>query len=161
LEARERRAGFRPTDLSEIIAQAIELYQPLAEDGGVRLTAGATPHFIVDADPKLLFEAVSNLVDNAIKFASEGGRVRILLEGDTIRPKIIVQDDGPGVPEAERTAVLQRFYRSERNRLAPGSGLGLSVVAAIVRLHGFELALQDAHPGLRAVLACHASDLTY
>ena len=161
LEARERHAGFKPTDLAEIVAQVVELYEPLAEAGGVRLSAATAPGIVVDADPKLLFEAVSNLVDNAIKFSGEGGVVEVRLGGDQARPQIVVQDNGPGIPEDERTAVLQRFYRSQRNRLIPGSGLGLSVVAAIVRLHRFELALQDAEPGLRAVIKCREIYLNY
>ncbi|HEX4181989.1 MAG TPA: HAMP domain-containing sensor histidine kinase [Caulobacteraceae bacterium] len=152
LEARERRAGFSPTDLSAVIAQAVDLYQPLAEDGGVKLTVGPIRAAIVDADSKLLFEAVSNLLDNAIKFAGDGGRVNIALGGDPIRPRIIIEDNGPGIPQVERNAVFQRFYRGERDRLAPGSGLGLSIVSAIVRLHGFTLSLHDAQPGLRVVI---------
>lgn len=154
LEARERHAGFKPTDLAAIIAQVVELYEPLAEAGGVRLSATTAPGMVVDADPKLLFEAVSNLVDNAIKFSGEGGVVEARLGGDRAQPQIIVQDNGPGVSVDERTAVLQRFYRAERNRLIPGSGLGLSIVAAIVRLHRFELTLEDANPGLIAVIKC-------
>ena len=69
-------------------------------------------------------------------------------------PRIIVEDNGPGVPESEQAAVLQRFYRGEGARLTPGSGLGLSIVSAIARLHGFGLRLEDAHPGLRAVIDC-------
>ena len=161
LEARERQAGFKPTDLAKIISQVVELYEPLAEAGGVRLSAAPAPGIIVDADPKLLFEAVSNLVDNAIKFSGEGGVVEVVLGGDRTRPEIVVRDNGPGISEGERTAVLQRFYRSERNRLIPGSGLGLSVVAAIVKLHRFELALHEANPGLRVVIKCRGSDLTY
>jgi len=161
LEARERRAGFMPTDLAHILAQVVELYEPLAEDGGVRLSAMTAPGIVIDADPKLLFEALSNLVDNAIKFSGEGGVVEVWLGGDQARPQIVVQDNGPGISEDERTAVLQRFYRSERNRLIPGSGLGLSVVAAIVRLHRFELKLEDAGPGLRAVIECRPEHLSY
>ena len=116
---------------------------------------------MVEADPKLLFEAVSNLVDNAIKFTGEGGEVEVGLGEDPARPRIIVHDDGPGIPIGERATVLQRFYRGERDRLIPGSGLGLSIVAAIVRLHRFEFALLDAEPGLMAVIECHAPALTY
>jgi signal transduction histidine kinase len=105
----------------------------------------------VEADPKLLFEALSNLVDNAIKFTPEGGRVQVKAEAG---PRIVVEDNGPGVPGAELAAVTQRFYRGERDRLTPGSGLGLSIVSAIARLHGFVLRLEDAHPGLRAVIDC-------
>lgn len=160
LEARERHAGFLPTDLADIAGQVVDLYQPLAEAGGVRLSAIGAPGVPVEADPKLLFEALSNLVDNAIKFSGDGGVVEVRLGDDPAQPRIIVQDDGPGIPETERAAVLQRFYRGERDRLIPGSGLGLSIVAAIVRLHGFELSLQDAQPGLRAVILCRPMAIT-
>jgi signal transduction histidine kinase len=162
LEARERHAGFSPTELGQIIDQAIDLYQPLAEACDVRLVAlVARAGVVVEADPKLLFEAVSNLVDNAIKFSRPGGLVEIGLINDPRTPKIVVRDNGPGIPTSERTAVLQRFYRGEGDRLLPGSGLGLSVVAAIVRLHHFELALEDGNPGLRAVIECRAQAITY
>jgi len=161
LEARQRRAGFARVDLADIIAPIEDLYQPLAEAGGVRLSTVGAHGTIVNADRKLLFEAVSNLVDNAIKFAGSGGVVKVRLGEDPQKPRIIVQDDGPGIPVEERTAVLQRFYRSERNRSVEGSGLGLSVVAAIVRLHGFEFTLEDAFPGVRAIIECRSSAVSY
>ncbi|HUO21265.1 MAG TPA: HAMP domain-containing sensor histidine kinase [Caulobacteraceae bacterium] len=158
LEARERRAGFSRVDLSDIARQAVDLYQPLAESQGVNLSLGPLRGVMVEADPKLLFEAVSNLVDNAIKFSGAsrgpGGRVVVSLGPDERPAQIVIDDNGPGIAEGERLAVLQRFYRSEDKRLIPGSGLGLSIVAAIVRLHRFELALQDLPVGLRAVIDC-------
>ncbi len=156
LDAGQRRAGFSHVDLAEVIAPIEDLYQPLAEAGGVRLLLVGGPSAFVEADRKLLFEAVCNLVDNAIKFAGRGSTVRVRLGDDPAVPRIIVQDDGPGIPSDKRAAVLQRFYRADRNRPIPGSGLGLSVVAAIVRLHGFELTLEDASPGLRAVIDCRS-----
>jgi signal transduction histidine kinase len=151
LEARRRREGFVAVDPAALVRQAAELYGPLAEARGVSLLALADSPPLIEADPKLLFEALSNLVDNAIKFTPEGGRVQVRAEAGS---RIVVEDNGPGVPEAEQAAVLQRFYRGERDRLTPGSGLGLSIVSAIVRLHGFGLRLEDAHPGLRAVIDC-------
>jgi signal transduction histidine kinase len=161
LEARDRRAGFVPTDLASVIGEVGELYQPLADAGGVRLTWSGLPGATVEADPKLLFEAVSNLVDNAIKFTGDGGTVALRLGEDPARPRIVVEDNGPGIPDAERGAVRQRFYRGERDRLAPGSGLGLSIAAAIVGLHRFTLELEDASPGLRAVIVCRAALVTH
>jgi signal transduction histidine kinase len=154
LEARKRWAGFTDVDLADIIDQVVELYQPLAEALGVRLSGIGERGLCVQADAKLLFEAVSNLVDNGIKFAGENGWVEVRLGQDVSIPQIIVQDGGPGIPEAERSAVLQRFYRSERDRLVPGSGLGLSIVTAIVRLHKYQLILEDGAPGLRATIQC-------
>jgi signal transduction histidine kinase len=159
LESRERQAGFVRTDLADLVAGVAELYAPLAEESGVAFDWAAPRAVRVDADPKLMFEAVSNLVDNAIKFTGpkhggEGGRVALRLTAETGRPRIEVEDNGPGIPPPERSAVLQRFYRGERDRLIPGSGLGLSIAAAIVRLHRFELELGDAQPGLRAAIVC-------
>ncbi len=156
IEARDRRLGFEPTDLAAIVRQAGELYQPLAEDAGIDFTISAEGMAVLDADPKLLVEAVSNLADNAIKFTGPGGAVSIRLEAG---PCIVVQDNGPGVPQDEREAVLQRFYRSERDRGVPGSGLGLSIVAAIARLHRFDLTLEDAGPGLRVVIGPRAAPI--
>jgi signal transduction histidine kinase len=160
LESRARSAGFAPVDLDRTLRQVGELYQPLAEDAELRLSIVSSPGLTVEADGKLLFEAISNLVDNAIKFTGAGGEVTLRMEATAQGPRITVQDNGPGVPQGERTAVLQRFYRSDRDRLTPGSGLGLSIVAAIVRLHRFRLELQDAGPGLRVVIDCHGPALT-
>jgi signal transduction histidine kinase len=154
LDVRERRGGFATIDLTEVTNPVAELYQPLAEEAGVRLQVLAERGTAVQGDAKLLFEAVSNLIDNAIKFAGRGSTVQVRLGADPARPQIIVQDDGPGIPAAERAAVLQRFYRGERTRPVAGSGLGLSVVAAIVRLHEFSLVLEDANPGVRAIIDC-------
>lgn len=158
LEARQRRAGFQRIDLARLVTDIGELYAPLAEAAGVRLLTLPEPGALIEGDPKLLFEAVGNLVDNAIKFAGRGSTVQVRIGKDPARPQLIVQDDGPGIPAGERTAVLHRFYRAERSRDVPGLGLGLSVVAAILRLHGFQLLIEDADPGVRAVIdARHGS----
>jgi signal transduction histidine kinase len=159
LESRDRQAGFVRTDLADLVAGVAELYAPLAEENGVAFAWSAPQAVRIDADPKLMFEAVSNLVDNAIKFtgpkyAGEGGKVALRLSTDAGAPRIEVEDNGPGIPPPERSAVLQRFYRGERDRMISGSGLGLSIAAAIVRLHRFELELSDAAPGLRAAIVC-------
>jgi signal transduction histidine kinase len=151
LEARRRRAGFVSVDPADLVRQVVELYGPVAEAREVRLEAEVQDGPMIEADPKLLFEALSNLVDNAIKFTPSGGGVRVKVEAG---PRLVVEDNGPGVPESEQAAVLQRFYRGERDRMTPGSGLGLSIVSAIVRLHGFVLRLEDAQPGLRAAIDC-------
>jgi signal transduction histidine kinase len=158
LDVRERRGGFATIDLAEVTDPVLELYQPLAEMAGVTLQVAAQRGITVQADPKLLFEAVSNLIDNAIKFGGRGSTVLVRLGADPARPQIIVEDNGPGIPVAERSAVLQRFYRGERGRPVAGSGLGLSVVAAIVRLHEFSLTLEDANPGVRAIIDCQPAN---
>ncbi|HEY1898851.1 MAG TPA: HAMP domain-containing sensor histidine kinase [Steroidobacteraceae bacterium] len=154
LDVRQRRGGFGTIDLAEVTDPVSELYQPLAEMAGVRLLVLAQRGTLVEGDAKLLFEAVTNLIDNAIKFSGRGSTVQVRLGTDPARPQIIVEDDGPGIPSTERAAVLQRFYRGERSRPVAGSGLGLSVVAAIVRLHEFSLTLEDANPGVRAIIDC-------
>jgi signal transduction histidine kinase len=154
LDVRQRRRGFATIDLAAVIDPILELYQPLAEVAGVKLQVLAERGTTAEGDAKLLFEAVSNLIDNAIKFGGHGSTVQVRLGTDPTRPQIIVEDDGPGIPAAERAAVLQRFYRGERRRPVAGSGLGLSVVAAIVRLHEFSLTLEDADPGVRAIINC-------
>jgi signal transduction histidine kinase len=155
IERRDRQAFFEPVRLQSVIEHVIELYEPLAEDRGVALAAEIAPDAPeVSADATLLFEAVSNLVDNALKFTPPGGKVTVRLVVRDEAPRIEVEDNGPGVPQAERDVVLQRFYRAARARTEPGSGLGLSIVTAIARMHHFTLALEDAQPGLRVALNC-------
>jgi signal transduction histidine kinase len=105
-------------------------------------------------DASLLFEAVSNLVDNAIKFTPPGGHVAVRTFRCGGLLGVLVEDDGPGIPEEEREAVLRRLYRLEKSRHAPGSGLGLSLVAAVARLHGLTLTITSACPGCRVTLGC-------
>jgi signal transduction histidine kinase len=107
----------------------------------------------VHGDRDLLFEAVANLVDNAMKFTPEGGLVELALFGHDGEAIIRVTDSGPGIPEIERESVTKRFYRSDKSRRTEGLGLGLSLVAAIVNLHGFRFAIA-AGPGCRAEIAC-------
>jgi signal transduction histidine kinase len=155
IERRDRQAFFEPVRLQSVLEHVIEMHAPLAEDRGVTLAADIAPDAPeISADPTLLFEAVSNVVDNALKFTPPGGKVIVRLTVREEGPRIEVADNGPGVPEAERDAVLQRFYRAARTRNEPGSGLGLSIVTAIARLHHFTLVLEDAKPGLRVALNC-------
>jgi signal transduction histidine kinase len=150
-----RRAGFTRLDLAKVAADVTELYDPLAEAKGVALalkTAGPGP-VEIPGDPSLLFEAIANLVDNAIKFTPAGGCVTVRVFQEDGRRGVAVADTGPGIPVAEREAVLRRFYRAEKSRHAPGSGLGLSLVAAVAKLHNLRLTIEDAHPGCRVTLA--------
>lgn len=147
LEAGRRRAGFRTIDLGTLVAQIADLYEPLAEDRGITLSVAPRP-WSANGDDKLLFEALSNLLDNGIKFGRPGGHVAIALIEDAQGRAIEVRDDGPGIPPDERDAVLRRFHRGQDMQGIPGSGLGLSLVVAILHLHGFRLSLSDATPGL-------------
>ena len=110
----------------------------------------------MSGDPSLLFEAISNLVDNAIKFSPAGGCVGVRTYCHKGRIGVAVTDNGPGIPPEEREAVLRRFHRLEKSRHTPGSGLGLSLVAAIARLHHAPLSLEDNEPGLRVRLGLAA-----
>jgi signal transduction histidine kinase len=153
IEHSRRREGFSEIQLAPLIREVGDLYDPIAEDKGVTLRVETPEGACVNGDRDLLFEAVTNLVDNAVKFTPEGGRVELTLlhqEGETV---IRVSDTGPGIPEIEREAVTQRFYRSDKNRNIKGLGLGLSMVAAIIKLHGFRFTITTA-PGCRAEIAC-------
>jgi signal transduction histidine kinase len=154
IDRRERRAGFAPVRLKSLVEQIGELYTPLAEQHGLRLAVEAQDPCEILADRDLLFEAFSNLLNNAVKFTPPGGAVGLKLTNRAEGPRLEVVDTGPGVPEGEREAVLERFYRGREVGQAPGSGLGLSIVAAVARLHNFHLALSDASPGLRVTLDC-------
>jgi signal transduction histidine kinase len=148
-----RVAAMGDVRLSEIVRAVQDLYGPVAEDKGVSLTAGADEAAIVTGDRDLLFEAVANLVDNAIKFTPGGGSVRVDVMHRQKGPVVRVKDTGPGIGGADRQAVFKRFYRPDKSRHAPGVGLGLSLVAAIARLHGFRVAIGDG-PGCTVELIC-------
>ena len=148
LEAATGEARFAAVDLAALLADIADLYGPLAEERGQRIALAAPAATMVDGDRELLFEAVGNLVDNAIKFTPHGGTIALSLMSIGGRWCLAVRDFGPGIDPAERSAVLRRFYRSVRAAGVPGSGLGLSIVAAIAHLHRADLALDDAAPGL-------------
>jgi len=154
IDRRERRAGFGTVCLRSLIEEVGQVYEPVAEDRGLELKIETDGPREILADRELLFEAMGNLVGNAIKFSPPGGAVRLRSTRLAGGPALEVIDAGPGVPEDERDAVLRRFYRGRRTLDAPGSGLGLSIVAAIARLHDFRLRLGDAGPGLRITLEC-------
>ncbi len=142
--------------LTEIVREVAELYDPIAEDKGVVLrveTDDATP---VIGDRDLLFEAVANLVDNAVKFTPPSGSVQVSLRPGPDGPVIRVADTGPGIDPADRDAVTRRFYRADKSRGTQGVGLGLSLVAAIVKRHGFTLVI-SVGPGCVVDVACRAA----
>jgi signal transduction histidine kinase len=141
IEHSHRLYGFSQVPLAPLVREVGELYDPIAEDKGVTLQIEAPDEATVRGDRDLLFEAVGNLVDNAVKFTPEGGRVQLALLCRDGKTGIRVRDTGPGIPEVEREAVTKRFYRSDKSRRTEGLGLGLSLVAAIVKLHGFRLAI--------------------
>jgi signal transduction histidine kinase len=147
-----RRAGFTRLDLATLAADVTEFYDPLAEAKSISLSLEGAGPAEMAGDPSLLFEAIGNLVDNAIKFTPSGGRVAVSVFRENGNLGVSVADTGPGIPAEEREAVLRRFYRAEKSRHTPGSGLGLSLVAAVARLHGLDLLIEDAKPGCRVTL---------
>jgi signal transduction histidine kinase len=155
IEDSARRAGFGTVDLFDVLSDVVELYAPLAEEKGVGLSIAAAPArpVTVGGDSSLLFEAVANLVDNAIKFTPAGGAVSLRAFRTAGRVGITVSDTGPGIPAGEREAVLRRFYRVERSRHTQGNGLGLSLVAAVAKLHDLSLTIEDGGPGCSMTLA--------
>ncbi len=152
VEAGAQRAAFRRVDLSAVVATVAEAFAPSAEEAGYTLVAEVAPGIAVHGDRELLTQALVNLVENALRHTPPGTQVRLLLRAQAGRAVMAVEDNGPGIPEAERDQVLRRFYRLDHSRSTPGSGLGLSLVAAVAELHGAELRLEDAKPGLRVVI---------
>jgi signal transduction histidine kinase len=152
IEHSRRLDGFSEVKLGPLLHEVAELYEPIAEDKHVSLRVEAPAEAIMRGDRDLLFEAIANLVDNAVKFTPEGGRVTLALLRRGEEAVMQVSDSGPGIPEAERQAVTKRFYRSDKSRNAEGLGLGLSLVAAIVKLHGFRLGIGSG-PGCTVEIA--------
>ena len=141
-----------PVDLSELVASVVELYAPVSDERGIILESSVASGAEVLGSRQLLAQALANLLDNAIKFTPDGGHIRVQLRGSGSEPEVIVEDNGPGIPADKREIVLGRRVRLDEARRFPGSGLGLSLVAAVTKLHGAHLVLDDAAPGLRVSL---------
>jgi signal transduction histidine kinase len=162
-ESGARLNGFERLDPALLVRDVVELYEPLAEQKGVSLSAHLEDWPAEDApaiagDRHMLFQALANLVDNAVKYAPSDGEVGVSLiaepgwHGHAPRVEMVVADNGPGVPESDRDRVLDRFVRLDSTRTTPGNGLGLSLVNAVARLHGADLILEDNKPGLKVRL---------
>jgi len=154
-ESGQSRGGLAPIDASSILADVAELYEPMAEEQGGTLTIAAPEGLEILADRQLLSQAVSNLVDNALKYGAAAGAAPQIsitgaIEGGTV--VIAVADRGPGIAPADRERAIERFVRLETSRSKPGNGLGLSLVAGVMKLHDGRLVLEDNEPGLRAKL---------
>jgi signal transduction histidine kinase len=152
IEAGSRRSSFARVDLAPLLAEVADLYGAVAEDRGIILSFQAPETVPAYGDKAMIQQAIANLVDNALKFSPEGGVVRLSAAVSSM-VFVSVSDQGPGIALDEREKATDRFYRGESARSTPGSGLGLSLVLAVARLHGGELRLEDNRPGLRAVLA--------
>lgn len=144
-------------DLSSLGSEVAELYGAAVEDKGLSLDTKLEPGVMVRGNRQLLAQALSNLMDNAVKYTPEGGRIELQVSGAQQRAVLAVQDSGPGIPRSERERVLERFVRLDAARSEPGNGLGLSLVRAVARAHGADLRLEGAEPGLRVSLAFSAA----
>ena len=151
IEAGGRRADFHAVDLGELARDLADLYEPLAAEKKIILGLDVDDLMKTWGDRDLLFQAISNLIDNAVKYTPEGGSIQVVLKEEPAGQKIVIADSGPGIPEQEWDRVFQRFYRLESHRGAEGNGLGLSLVAAVAKLHQTEILLEDNNPGLRVV----------
>ena len=153
IEKSQRSAGFGKVALADLVREVGDMYEPIAEDKGISLVVQSPRELNVYGDRDLLIEAVANLVDNAVKYTPTGGRVEIGLDCHNGEIIMRVKDTGSGISEHERDAVLRRFYRSDKIRHTTGLGLGLNLVAAIVKLHGFRFTIR---PGAGCVveIAC-------
>jgi signal transduction histidine kinase len=152
IESQAREGAFRMVNLVEIATEVVELYDAAAEQDGTRLTIVGDSEVLVTGDRDLIFDAIANLVDNAIKHGRAGGRVVVTSENVDGSPAISIVDDGPGIPVDQREHVFKRFFRLEHSRYTPGNGLGLSLVAAVARLHGARIEMLDNSPGLKFTL---------
>ncbi len=168
-ESGEVREGMAEFDVAEVARDVSELYEPLAEDKGLTLEVDAKQSAAVTGNRELVSQALANLVDNAIKYAGSadrskpspaaGGTIRVSAGAEADSVVLTVADRGPGIPIDDRSRVVDRFVRLERSRSLPGSGLGLSLVSAVARLHGGELRLEDNEPGLRARITLPRADI--
>jgi signal transduction histidine kinase len=149
-----RRAAFREVDLADVVREATDLYEPIAEEKEIIVDLSIERVGAVKGDGDLLFEAVANLLDNAIKFTPGKGHVQVSIHEGEHGAVVRVEDSGPGIPKGDFSNVLRRFYRADRSRQTPGTGLGLSLVASIARLHGFGLVLNDRKAGCCIEIEC-------
>jgi signal transduction histidine kinase len=150
IEAGARRSAFRPIDLAEIAGEAVDAFQPSAEEGGRRLLARLEAPFALSGDRDLLVQMIANLLDNALRHTPQGTTIEVSTGVDASGASLVVADDGPGVPEKELPAIFHRFHRGPTS--APGSGLGLSLVAAIAEMHDLEYRAVNNRPGLKIVI---------
>lgn len=153
IETGTRRSGFSPVNFSELVSAVSDALSPVAEEQGKVIHAEITPDLIMAGDKELLTQLVFNLLENAIVHTSADTRIDVNLHLSGNRLELVIADNGPGIPEADRQKVLQRFYRLEQSRTTPGNGLGFSIAAAVVELHGGSLTLLDNQPGLKLVLS--------
>ena len=147
IESGKRHSEFAVTSMKELVEDIIEFYEPLAEEKGVEFDSQLT-EVSLNCDRDLFFQAIANVVDNAIKFSPVDSSIGIYLKRNESGLILSISDQGIGVEDDEKDKVFDRFYRTEESRNSPGSGLGLSLVSAIVELHSGSIELADNNPGL-------------
>ena len=161
-EAGEARHGMTDFDANDVAKSVVELYEPLAEEKGLHLAADINGPLPVHGSRELIGQALANLIDNAIKYGAAGrpgdkSEIRVATHREDGSALLSVGDHGRGIPAEDRSRAVERFVRLEPSRSRPGVGLGLSLAAAVARLHGGELRLEDNSPGLRVTLALPAA----
>lgn len=149
IESGSYTSEFTTVDLRELVLDAAEFYEALAQEKNQQFNLDLSSNLVVKGDRDLLFQAVVNLLDNAIKYTPEGGSVGVRLRGFD-QAVICIWDEGPGIEDDEQERVTQRFYRVDKTRGLPGNGLGLSMVKAVCEMHKGALVLKNNNPGLRA-----------
>ncbi len=152
IEKGKRYQAFDDVDLGAIIRDVIELYEPVAEELSLLIHFESVADAPYYGDRDLLFQAIANLLDNAIKFSPRGGTIDVVLSAECDRWRLVIADCGMGVTDADKPHIFDRFYRADASRSQSGSGLGLSLVKAIMELHKAQLLLEDNQPGLRVVV---------
>lgn len=152
IEGGARRAAFRQIDLSALLLRVADAYAPPVEASGRHLTIQVADDVEILGDPDLLAQVFANLIENVLRHTPIGTRIVLTLSTTSGTAMVRLDDDGPGIPEAERQKAFQRFYRLDRSRGSAGNGLGLSLVAAVTELHGGVISLADNAPGLSVAL---------
>lgn len=149
IEKGKRSQQLQAVSVSKIIQDITELYEPVAEERGIQFTVNLTSQLTTKGDGDLLFQLFANLVDNAIKFSPDKSTISLSVKQENHQIIALVEDQGPGIPDAEKDKVFKHFYRGDASRSAPGNGLGLSLVRAVAEQHQAQISLEDGTPGLR------------
>lgn len=157
IEYSEQRKGFKNIDLNSILYDLLELYEPWIEEKGQHLSVQIADTVEISADRDMLFQAFANLLDNAIKYTPVNGVITIRTYKNNGEWFVDIADNGPGIPEEEHEKVVQRFYRLEKSRTTPGSGLGLALVFAVLKLHKLNLDFSDNNPGLKVTVSAQTA----
>jgi signal transduction histidine kinase len=153
IESGSRRSGFNSVDLSQILTTVTDALHPVAEEQGKTIHAEFGEDIILNGDKELLTQLAFNVLENAIQHTPQNTQIHVSLRTSGNQTEMIVADNGPGIAEKDCEKVFRRFHRLEQSRTTPGNGLGLSIVAAIVELHGGNITLADNHPGLKVVIS--------